>query len=390
MDTRTLFQKISQRMRTDFEATAQITHNGNKGMSREAILRGFLSGGRLPKRFGIGTGEIIGQTNDTSRQCDIVIYDLLHGVSLLYDDTNQVFPIDCVYGVIEVKSSLSKSELFDALDKIASVKEMAPKGSGGLRLSKEFQVTYTRSRPFGMLFAYELANNSLRSLLENLREWEGSASASLWPNYICVLGEGVIYHRGKPFEISFDSAAIGPDAWPVAVPHEGDSLFEFYCVLHDFCANMTLAPVQLRHYYNPLVKVGRFRVGGIQGMALQEDGKADRRRVRFTEAAIKRIVDWCQIKGATTYREVVKKQYGQMLIGEFSSNTANREVYLYDPDNLPGLHEIGSKLLAPTEEGNQFSIPCLTNAISIEIDGKAYIVALSGFTISDYEDSDII
>jgi hypothetical protein len=54
------------------------------------------------------------------------------------------------------------------------------------------------------------------------------------------------------------------------------------------------------------------------------------------------------------------------------------------------LHEIGSKLLVPTEEGNQFSIPCLTNAISIEIDGKAYIVALSGFTIGDYEDSDII
>ena len=104
MDTRTLFQKISQRMRTDFEATAQITHNGNKGMSREAILRELSHRGRLPKRFGIGTGEIIGQANDTSRQCDIVIYDLLNGVSLLYDDTNQVFPIDCVYGVIEVSS----------------------------------------------------------------------------------------------------------------------------------------------------------------------------------------------------------------------------------------------------------------------------------------------
>lgn len=91
MDTRTLFQKISQRMRTDFEATAQITHNGNKGMSREAILRSFLTGGRLPKRFGIGTGEIIGQANDTSRQCDIVIYDLLNGVSL------RLPPLDCIW-----------------------------------------------------------------------------------------------------------------------------------------------------------------------------------------------------------------------------------------------------------------------------------------------------
>jgi len=60
-----------------------------------------------------------------------------------------------VLRVIEVKSSLSKSELFDALDKIASVKEMALKVQEAKAL-KGVQVTYTRSRPFGMLFAYEL------------------------------------------------------------------------------------------------------------------------------------------------------------------------------------------------------------------------------------------
>jgi len=58
-------------MRTDFEATAQITPMETRN-EREAILRSFLTGGRLPKRFGIGTGEIIGQANDTSRQSTLL------------------------------------------------------------------------------------------------------------------------------------------------------------------------------------------------------------------------------------------------------------------------------------------------------------------------------
>src|SRR5580704_8539314 len=128
MDTRQLFQKISDRMRADFEASAQITHSGSKGTVRENALRKFLEV-RLPAKYALGAGEIVGRVrNATSRQCDLIVYDRQNGVTLLYDEDIQVFPIDCVYGIVEVKSALSKAEFLDALEKIKVLKMMTPGG----------------------------------------------------------------------------------------------------------------------------------------------------------------------------------------------------------------------------------------------------------------------
>ncbi|WP_126423764.1 DUF6602 domain-containing protein [Asticcacaulis excentricus] len=200
MDTRTLFQKISQKMRTDFEISAQINHAVSKGTVRENQLRKFLSENRLPDKYGLGAGEIVGRVRDTSRQCDVIVYDRIDGISLLSDDSIQVFPVDCVYVIIEVKSSLSKVEFIDSLDKIKAFKRMSPAGKVSTSLGGGYTSLAPRSRPFGMVFAYGLAGNSLDSLVENLKEWESSTPPEFWPNYVCVLEVGTIYHNGKVFE----------------------------------------------------------------------------------------------------------------------------------------------------------------------------------------------
>lgn len=126
LDTRSLFQNIAKGMHLDFQKSAQVLHSGSKGTVRENVLKQFLEEGRLPERYAIGSGEVVGRVKDTSRQCDLLIYDRDNGVKLLFDRDVQVYPIDCVYGVIEVKSSLSKAELIDSLEKIRTLKEMAP------------------------------------------------------------------------------------------------------------------------------------------------------------------------------------------------------------------------------------------------------------------------
>lgn len=70
MDTKALFQAISGKMHADFKATAQVAHRGSKGTIRENILRKFLEEGRLPSKYGLGSGEIVGRIKDTSRQSD--------------------------------------------------------------------------------------------------------------------------------------------------------------------------------------------------------------------------------------------------------------------------------------------------------------------------------
>ena len=384
MDTRTLFQKISQQMTADFEASAQIKHAGLKGTIRENNLRNFLAEGRLPTKYGLGSGEVVGRVRDTSRQCDVIVYDKLNGVTLMYDESVQVFPIDCVYGMIEVKSALSKTEFLDALEKIKALKAMAPGGAVS-QLVGGFTMVHPRPRPFGMVFAYGLADNSLESLVENLRQWEKEVPAALWPNYVCVLGIGVIYHYGRPFETCLDSDQIAADLRPIGIQHGKDSLFKFYCSLHDICAHMQLGPIELRHYYDPSVQIGKYIISGNVEFQHVRGGIAGR-KIRLTEAAVEKVVTWCSAHGRMRYGDLLRKQFGSLPLGMENASILNSEVLLYNPDNLPGLHEIGPNPFTRTKDGVTLATPCLASAPSLDIDGRCYVIAMDGFTDADFED----
>jgi uncharacterized protein DUF6602 len=359
-------------MRADFEASAQVKQSGSKGMFRENTLKNFLAAGRLPLKYGLGTGEIVGRVRDTSRQCDVIIFDKLNGVALLYDENVQVFPIDCVYGIIEVKSTLSKSEFLDALEKIKALKAMVPATTEPFDgLTK----LHPRSRPFGVIFAYSLADNSLDSLNENLREWERETPAALWPNCVCVLESGVIWHYGGSTRPCLDSHQITSEAKPMALHFCEDSLFQFYCSLHDMCTHMTLGPVELRRFYSPSEQIGKFVIGGLVEFEIEKDGEPGC-RVRFTAAAIEKIVKWSSAHGRMRLRDVLQKRMGWVPPG-MDESTLNSEAFLYNPDNLPGVHELGAKTVMTKDS--------LWRSHVLVIDGYHYTIALSGFTDSDFE-----
>ena len=156
-DSRTLFQRLSQKLQADFEVSGHIQHAPSKGTVRENAPREFLAQGRLPMKYGNGSGEIIGHVRDVSPQCDLVIYDQINGATLISDPSVQIFPIESVYGIIELKSSLSKKTLIDALETIKAMKTMKLQRrqthvGGGM------QSIYARPRPFGMVFAYTLVS----------------------------------------------------------------------------------------------------------------------------------------------------------------------------------------------------------------------------------------
>jgi hypothetical protein len=383
MDTPTLFKQISRRMQADFEMSAQVQHAGSKGTLREGILRDFLAEGRLPAKYGLGAGEIVGRIRATSKQCDLIVYDKLEGVTLLGDDTTQVYPVDCVYGIVEVKSALSKAEFIDALDKIATFKNMAPADTvihrlGGMTTSQ------IRSRPFGMVFAYGLAGNSLESLVENLRAWEQGKDPSLWPNYVCVLGTGTIYHNGQEvFQKAVSSEDLGPGCWPSYLAYGEDSLYQFYCALHDICARMRLGPVELASYYQPHEQIGRFVLKGRINFTRTGDNKT----VRFTEAALERAVAWCAERGTISYGEVLMKQLGELPLGmEPTSPYCRQQVFLYDPLGLPGLHELGEEPFVKTDQGVTASRPSLLSIWTIDIDGRSYALSMEAFGPDDFEE----
>jgi hypothetical protein len=384
MDTRKLFQKISQKMRADFEISAQIKHNGSKGTVRENNLRNFLAEGRLPYKYALGGGEIVGRVRDTSYQCDIIVYDKLNGVTLLYDESVQVFPIDSVYGIIEVKSALSKTEFLDALEKIKAFKAMAPGGAVSQPVGGGFTLVHSRSVPFGAIFAYNLAGNSLQSLLENLQEWEKDVPPAQWPNYICVLEAGIIEHNGKVFEKCHDSEKITSAVYPMYVSFAEDSLFQFYCAIHDMCAHMQLGPVELRHYYDPAIRIGKFTVygRGVEGTMIRD---GDEKTVHMNEAAIERVVSWCASRGRMSYGDTLMKRLGTLPLGMDGLPMLDRQVFLYNPDNLPGIHELDRNPFEVSEAGVTLAAPSIVHAWELIIDDELYIVASQSFKDNDFE-----
>lgn len=167
MKLKDLFSSIEITMLARFRESGFIQHNGDKGENREEILMEFLKK-HLPKRYGVTKGEVITKDGLRSHAIDIIIYDAVN-CPVLYAGKTSILPIEGVYGIIEVKSSLSKTEFEDAASKIASFKKLAPRDLGIIE-TREYVTLHRSSRPFGIALGYQLSNNSLESLKLNWQQ----------------------------------------------------------------------------------------------------------------------------------------------------------------------------------------------------------------------------
>jgi hypothetical protein len=94
------------------EATrAAISHAGEKGRTLEQHVQALLRD-LLPAEYGLSTGFVVWRSPHgptLSTQLDIIIYDAIRGSPLIRLDTCDVFPLEAVYGYVEVKASLTST-----------------------------------------------------------------------------------------------------------------------------------------------------------------------------------------------------------------------------------------------------------------------------------------
>jgi hypothetical protein len=95
------------------KAAALLSHQGVKGTVLE-ILVARVFRPLLPSDIGIGTGQIIDCTGRMSNQVDIVLYDREIMPPGLYDESTGFFPVVAVLYAIEVKTTLTRTELVKA------------------------------------------------------------------------------------------------------------------------------------------------------------------------------------------------------------------------------------------------------------------------------------
>ncbi|MGN7740341.1 DUF6602 domain-containing protein [Pseudomonas sp. 22526] len=114
------FSSVSTEVFYD-QITKRLRHTGEYGTFREAIVRDFLKF-VVPRSLDLSTGFVITSMNDVSTQCDIVIFDSSMTPLYVEGDRQRFFPIESIFCIGEVKSTLGKSQFADALNKLAKIK----------------------------------------------------------------------------------------------------------------------------------------------------------------------------------------------------------------------------------------------------------------------------
>jgi hypothetical protein len=198
MDLIELYRSHSRSIAAKSSALEVMKHAGNRGTEREQILKDFLLP-LLPERFTVGSGEILANNGNWSRQEDLIIYDR-HNCPRIYAGGNsQIFPIESVAAVIEVKTSLRAKDIAQASQNIAAARRL--KKAGMSTHVSPGAIQFGEPSPtLGVLFAYDLG----MSLDSFRRKWDESQSvvpSEERINLTCILDKMVIVHLDRTFHL---------------------------------------------------------------------------------------------------------------------------------------------------------------------------------------------
>lgn len=105
------------------EKKNKLIHPAEFGKYREMACKDFL---RLfiPSRLEISEGFLINDQDETSTQCDIVVYDKNNTPLIESTERQRFFPVETVCAIGEIKSDLNKAQLKEAINKLARNKRL--------------------------------------------------------------------------------------------------------------------------------------------------------------------------------------------------------------------------------------------------------------------------
>ena len=172
------FDAVEDALVATSRVPANSGHSLHKGTPREAFIRQFLTD-HIGTQVGIGTGEIIdanSRPDEPRRQCDIVIYKLGYP-KLNFGGGVDCFLIESVIATIEVKSSLAKTDMEQAISAAASVKQLEK------NIVRSFSTGYQPPGPMSFVVAYDGP-----AKMSTVQSWFESVSRTLGMEYPKLLG----------------------------------------------------------------------------------------------------------------------------------------------------------------------------------------------------------
>ncbi|MCM3099911.1 DUF6602 domain-containing protein [Priestia megaterium] len=228
----------AKKMQIDFaEVTENINHMGERGSSREEILLSYLEK-YIPIKYEMNNGVIIDATGEQSRQQDIIIYDSFNSPVLLNMQSTKMIPIESVFSVIKVKSSLNKVEINKCVNNISSVKSLVKDSLDGIN-----------SPTAGFVFAFT-SSTTLETLLDNLVEANNEVEKHKQISALCVLDKGLIVNVSKK-GLKDITLLPNEDTTPAIIKNTAENnLMLFYLLLMQYLNQSSVSVPNLLKYAN--------------------------------------------------------------------------------------------------------------------------------------------
>lgn len=338
-------------MIVDYERTKDIKHPRDLGNARETLLREFLtSSGYLPKKYAVSdlSVRIVSGTGHISNEIDIALYDSEELITLMKrQDVYEVYPVESVYGVIQVKSNLTKKELKSGLKNLVSFKK--------LRVNQ--------SRPcdkngFALLFAY-CSDMKWADIGKELKEFSKYNPKSMYPNAVFILDRGFFIFGEEDGGSAFTNADIEslknvslhgfPDRQQL-------NLYQFQAILLELLRATKVIPANLASYFRlPLVIEGKSYVFTLGSFA--EIGNCEKHgdfSKKISSDSLSKIIEWCLQAESINWVKATHIAYN-MPEDEEAYKRQPQMVYIYNPENLE-LSDILTYQIKD-EEGNVAASP---------------------------------
>ena len=181
-------------MRAEFERSSVIRHSASKGTARESLIFENYLSTYLPGNVrSAHSGEVISASGEKSGQCDILIFDP-STPPLYVQSTFRLVPVECLYGVIEVKSKLTGPELKSACSSIARLKRLKKSAfvdTLGPKLTRTaYGTTWHHAPTSGFIFAYDFVK--LERLAQVFMEITDGQPIEERVDGIWILGKGFL------------------------------------------------------------------------------------------------------------------------------------------------------------------------------------------------------
>lgn len=256
--------RLSRGLRESLETSGAIGHALTRGEVRESeVIAGLRP--HIPERFEVASGEVINAEGQRSLQQDVIIADKLIGTPFLATGGIGVFPIEIVYGVLQVKSSISPSEIAEAVENIRSVKTLIPDGSRMARpIGPMPMATSTIGKPYGGIVAFS-ASSDLVKLGQAFIDANAAIPASENRcDALVVIDRALIAWLDNNKQFLVPSAL---NARSLAVAEGPDALLQFYLTMRQMLSSYAPPDFHLHTYAqgSSLTPVGTWTLGPPEG-----------------------------------------------------------------------------------------------------------------------------